>query len=583
MNFWRLLLSFIPVYKWRILFYILLNILCSIVSIISFSAVVPLLYVLFGLSNPDIQYASWSDVSSFSSLLDIVKNNILYSLQEQITHNGSFTALLIICTFIISTSFVSNAVSYFAYYVRVPIRTGVSRDLRMRIYKRLTSLPASSFRGENKGDFVGRMTTDIEEVDFGIGTAMDMLIENPVQIIVYLVTLFGISPHLAADATILLLSACTIVVLIGHYMKRISLKGQSLKGKLISFYEETIEKNIIIQVFNLYDYFLRRFHGQNESLREAHNGMNRVHSLAAPLADFMAVAVMSAVLFLGGSQVVNGECDIDAAELVYFIIIFHSIIRPTRSVIKATYGIRKAMASLDRMEHILNIPAPMDATERTSIELMKGNYITFRNVSFGYSDNFEVLSNLNIQIRLGSTTAIVGHNGKGKTSIVKLLLKLETDYRGAISIGGEDIKNIPSQQLRELFSFVPQEPLLFNDSVYNNILLGNPKASSEEVYKVSKLVGIHNFVMSLKLGYNTVIGEQGMNLSGGQRQAIAIARALLKNAPILVLDEATSGIDIEMERMIFKNIQEHMRDNTIIVIAHSANILGGIDTQILLE
>ena len=584
MNFWRLLFGFVPVYKWRILFYILLNILCSIVSIISFSAIVPLLYVLFGLSNPDIHLLPWSDITSFSTLLSVLKNNTLFYLQEQITNNGAFTALLIICAFIVITSLFSNAISYFAYFVRVPIRTGISRDLRMRIYDKLTHLPISSYRGENKGDFVGRMTTDIEEVDFGISTAMDMLIENPVQIIVYLITLFGISTCLAMDASVLLFAACIVVILIGHYMKRISLKGQSLKGKLISYYEETIEKSIIIQTFALRNYFHNKFYSYNESLRETHNKMNRVHLLAAPLADFMAVAVLTAILFIGGSQIVNGKCDIDAAELIYFAIIFHSAIRPTRSVIKATYGIRKAMASLDRMEHILNIQTPnSEDGSPIPIKLTPGNFITFTNVSFSYADSCKVLNNLNIRIPIGGTSAIMGHNGKGKTSIIKLLLKLETEYQGTISISGTDIKDIPSNQLRKLISFVPQDSMLFNDSIYNNILLGNPHASTDEVYKVAKLVGIHDFIVSLPQGYKSFIGEQGMNLSGGQKQAIAIARALLKKAPILILDEATSGIDEDSEKRIFANLKMVMQNKTMIVVAHSTSMLDCIDKRIYLE
>lgn len=583
MNFWKLLFSFIPVYKWRILFYILLNILCSIVSIISFSAVVPLLNVLFGLSAPEIQMMPWSDITSFFSLLDVLRNNVLFLMQEQITSNGTFTALIIICVFIVSTSFISNLVSYLAYFVRVPIRTGISRDLRMGIYDKLTSLTSSSYRGENKGDFIGRMTTDIEEVDYGISTAMDMLIENPVQIIVYLTALYGISLTLAADASLLLLAACIAVILIGHYMKRISLRGQSLKGRLISMYEETIEKNTIIHIFNLDGLFHNKFHEHNESLRNTHNQMNRVHAIAVPLSEFIAVAVLTIVLFIGGSKIVSGTSEITAAELIYFVIIFHSVIRPTRSVIKATYGIRKAMASLDRMEHILNIPSRKENIETKDIQLRSGEQIAFSHVSFGYTAGCNVLDNIDFKIPIGSSSAIIGANGKGKTSVIRLLMKLETEYQGAISIGNLNIKDIPSSQLRQLFSYVPQDSLLFNDSIMNNILLGNPNASFGDVVRVANLVGIHNYVSSLKQGYDTVIGEQGMNLSGGQKQAIAIARALLKDAPIMILDEATAGIDSAAELKIMENINDFMRGKTLIVIAHSANILKEIPNQIRLE
>ncbi len=583
MNFWRLLFKFVPVYKWRILFYILLNVLCSVVSIITFSAVIPLLYILFGLSKPDIDLLPLSDISSLSTMIDVIKNNILYYLQEQITNNGTITSLLIICTFVVITSFISNIVSYFAYFVRIPIRTGIARDLRFSIYDKLVSLPLSSYRKENKGDFVGRMTTDIEEVDFGIGTAMDMLIENPVQIIIFLITLFGISVSLASSATILLVIVCSIVIIIGHYMKTISLKGQSLKGKLISMYEETIEKSTIIQVFNLKNYFLFNFQKQNEVLRKTHNRMNRVYSIAYPLSDFMSVTVMTIVLFIGGNQVAKGNIGIDAAELIYFIIIFHSIIRPTRSVVKATYGIRKAMASLDRMEHILNLNVSENKiVENPNQTLPENGNIIFKNLKFGYSKTCDIFNNLNACIPIGKSTIIVGQNGTGKTTLIRLLLKLETTYEGDIFIGGHNLKDISTELLRNHISYVPQEALLFNDTIRNNILLGDTTANDDELYRVAKLVGLHDFILSTEKGYDTVIGEQGMNLSGGQKQCISIARALLKNAPIMILDEATAGIDHETEHRIINTISKIMQGKTLICISHSKNVIDSIQNHLFI-
>ena len=583
MNFWKLLFGFVPVYKWRLLFYILLNVLYSVVSVIGFSAIIPLLNILFGLSAPDIQMMPWSDIDSFSSLFDILKNNVLFFLQEQIIRNGTVSALMIVCSFLIATSFLSNAVSYYAYYVRIPIRTGISRDLRMRIYDKLITLTSASYKSERKGDFVGRMTTDIEEVDYGISTAMDMLIENPVQIIVYLVTLFGISVSLASCSTALLLLACTIAVFIGHFMKSISLKGQWLKGRLISMYEETIEKNTIIHVFSLRNYFHDKFHQQNEILRNTHNKMNRVHSIAVPLSEFMSTVVMGIVLFIGGSQIANGSSNIDAATLIYFVVIFHSIIRPTRSVVKATYGIRKAMASLERMEHILNIRINDNkSTEDTPINIGEGSCIEFKNLKFSYGDGYNIFDDFNCKIPIEESCAILGQNGKGKTTLARLLLKLEDNYEGDILIGGTNIKSVPDTILRSFFSYVPQESLLFNDTIFNNILVGNPDATKDDVYKAANLVGIHNYILSTENGYDSVIGEQGMNLSGGQRQCISIARALLKEAPIMILDEATSGVDKETEKQIIENISTLMQGKTLIVISHSPSIIDGISNHIYL-
>lgn len=583
MNFWKLLFRFIPIYIWRIFFYILLNVFSSVVNIISFSAIIPLLYILFGLSNPDLQLQPWDGVDSLSSLIDVTKNNILYSLQEQITRSGTFNAILIICTFIVTLSFLSNIISYFAYFVRIPIRTSISRDLRSDIYDKLITLPPSAYRGEYKGDFIGRMTTDIEEVDYGIGTAMDMLIENPVQIIVYLITLYGISVSLASYATIMLIVVCLGVVLIGRYMKSISLKGQGLKGKLISQYEETIEKSAIIQVFSLRLLLQKKFKVNNDNLKKIHNRMNRVYSIAYPLTDFMSVLVMAIVLFIGGTQVISGNINIDAAELIYFIIIFHSIIRPTRSIIKATYGIRKAIASLERMEHILNIDT-LDKVlaSNNNLKFSNGEFISFNNVSFSYTKDSVVFERFHIRIPIGNHSVIIGQNGIGKTTLVKLLLGLEKNFSGDIYIGNTNIKDVKTPELQSYISYVPQDTLLFNDSIKNNILVGKPDATDKDIIRVAKLANIHEYILSTRDGYNTIIGEQGMNLSGGQRQCISIARALLKNAPVLILDEATSGIDKDTETIIFNNILEFMSSKTLIVISHSSNIVNRIPHHIQL-
>ena len=399
----------------------------------------------------------------------------------------------------------------------------------------------------------------------------------------YIIALFGISIYLASYATILLVIVCFLVGFIGYYMKEISLKGQSLKGQLISAYEESIEKNIVIKVFNLFSYFYDKFQRLNNLLRVTHNKMNRVYSLAYPLTDFLSVVVMSIMLLVGGIKVIHNELNIDAAELIYFIIIFHSIITPIRYIIKSTYGIRKAMASLERINHILGIDLQENIELReSSWELSKLDKIKFESVSFAYCSGNEIFHNLSIDIPIGKSTIILGQNGKGKSTLIKLLLKLEVGYTGDILIGEKNIKEVSSNSLIDLFSYVPQDSLLFNDTIYNNIALGRITAKEEDVYSVAKLVGLHDFIISTKDGYSSIVGELGMSLSGGQKQCISIARALLKDAPILILDEATSGIDKDTELMIVNNIQKLLPQKTLIVISHSAVVIDKISNHIIL-
>ena len=574
MEFWKLMRRFVPIYKWRILSYILLIILSSIFSIFSFATIIPLLQLLFGLSNSQIECLDFSAVVSFKTFLQFIEVNSLYFIQEQMFVSGKKTALFIVTLFLVVTSALSNLISYFAYYVRIPIRTGISRDLRNSIYSTMLVMPLSFFAHEKKGDFVSRMTSDIEEVDYGIGTAMDMLIKEPIKIVVYIFTLISISFLLTIEALLLLCVSCVLIAIIGKTMKALATKGQQCRGIILSIFEESLSKLKFIKIFNLNEYFCENFEKVSQQTMDILNKTNRWYSIAWPLTDFLLTVSIAVLMFIGGSFILDGVSSLSAEKFIYFLVVFFSIIPPVRNITKATYGIRKAMASVDRMNYILFAGIENDIADNKDIvgvSVSSNNCIIFSNVSFGYDSNL-VLDNKSFCIPLNKISLIKGETGIGKTTIFNLLLKLYTPLSGQILLNGVDIRLLSTISLRKEITYVSQDAMLFNDTILNNIKIGNCDVQFQDIVQVAKIVGINDFIEGLPLSYNTIVGDQGANLSNGQRQKIAIARAILRNSPILILDEATNCIDREHEKMIYENLRELYKNKTIIIIAHNKEL-----------
>ena len=573
MDFWKLVGRFIPLYKWRILSYVLLIILSSVFSVFSFATIIPLLQLLFGLSDAQILYMDSNSIVSFKTFLEFIENNSLYYIQHQILENGKITALLILGLFLIVTSALSNIISYFAYYVRIPIRTGISRDLRNEVYATILSMPIKAFSNENKGDFVSRMTNDIEEVDYGIGTAMDMIIKEPIKVIVYICTLISISILLTFEALLLLCLSCVVIALVGKAMKHLARKGQQYRATILSTFEQTLGKLKFIKAFNLDKHFYTEFEGVSDETMEVLNKTNRRYSIAWPLTDFLLSVSIAVLMCLGGSFILNETSTLSAEKFIYFLVVFFSIVPPIRNITKSTYGIRKAMASVERMNYILSLNKEKDSLGSKIDNVCQQNVgIEFRNISFGYTKNDIVLNNVNLHIPLNQITIIKGETGTGKTSLFNLLLKLYAPLEGQILYNGVDINKLSTYNLRNTITYVSQDPVLFNDSIYNNVNLGKLDASTSEIVLATKLTGIDDFISSLPDKYSTIVGDQGMNLSNGQRQAIAIARALLRNTPILILDEATNCMDSLLELKIMENIKQLYNGRTIIIITHNDNL-----------
>lgn len=571
MDFFRLILRFIPEYKGRITAYVLMNFIASVFSVFSFIALIPLVQLLFGLSDKTFEYVETKGLSSYNGLLDAAKNNIMYYLQEQIAVNGKIWVLFAIGGFVVLMSFLFNIVSYFAYWVRIPIRTGISRSLRQDAYNRIVNMPVLAFSKENRGDFVSRMTSDVDEIDFGIGTTLDMFIKDPIQIIVYIVTMVSISANLTMYGMALLLVICSIILYLGRIMQRITFQAQTNRGKILSMYEQTIGVLPVVKSYSTEGDFSDKFSVLNYETQRIFNKQNRFYSLAWSCTDFSLVAIIVLILCISGGLILNGESTIGPATLIAFLGVFYSLIAPMRDLMKCTFGIRKAMASLERLNRVLHIEQESDSVkEELVVRHTDEPVIELRGVSFRY-ENDDVLKKVSIRVKEGEKIAILGSTGSGKSTLAGLISLLYRQNEGEFLVYGKDIRAFSINSVRKNISYVVQDPLLIQDTIFYNITLGNKDFTREDVVKAAQKAHIHDFIMSLPKQYETVIGDRGTLLSSGQKQCIALARAFIKGAPIYIMDEATSALDPELETLVLSELTGGTTKNTAIIITHRVN------------
>ena len=587
MNYLGLIGRFFPKYKGSIGLNILFMALSSIFSIVGFSAVIPIINMLFGISEESIQIMNIPASSSFQDLFDFVKNNTLYYLQGASLEHGTGYGLMIIALFIIVTSLLSNGCSFLAEFFRIPMRVGILRDLRKELYNKILDFPASLMSKDNRGDLVSRTTNDVLEVEWCVNNTLDLLIEHPIPVIIYLITLFTISPKLTLFAFVLLMLCALIVIVIGRSLKRLAHKGQSERGTILSQYEETIGGLTVIRSFNAEKQASERFEEINEENRRTFRKLNRVLALSSPVTRFTVSTVLAVLLWFGGNSILSGGTRLSGAEFVYFLLIFHSIIAPVRGIAKASYSIRKQVASLERINKVLNMEDGQTAGDLNDNAVVKIEpdvpAIEFSHVSYSYEDDAPVLEDFSFVLEQGSSIAIVGSVGVGKTTAAELAIKLFTPQAGGIKVYGKDITTVSATSIRKVIGFVPQDAVLFNDTVFNNIALGADKASVKDVEEAAKKAGIHEFIMSLPEGYDTVVGDRGSRLSGGQKQQIALARAFLKDAPILILDEATASLDPETAASIMDVITELMRSRSTMLITHDEKVAAMADSIVKLS
>ena len=586
-KFINILRRFVPPYKGQMALNIFFNILSTLLSLFSFAAIIPVLRILFGLTTSDVTWIKMSSVSGLQETINAVRNNLYCLLNDQIALRGAGTVLFWLGLFLVLMTGLKCLAAWLANYYMVPIRTGVLRDLRKQLYDKVLSLPMGYFTQARRGDVISRMTNDVNEVEASIMSTLDILFKNPIMIIVYLTTLLLISWQLTLFVMALLPIAIFFIGRIGRSLKRASTKGQEQNAEILSSIDETLLGLRVVKGFNAQDKLRTRFDKLINATRATFNRINRRYYLAHPLSEFLGTALIAVILWFGGILILSDHATIDASTFIYYLVIFYSIINPAKDLSKASYGIRRGMASLERIDAILDtestIKEPEQPVHLTPYTFNKG--ITFDHVSFYYQPDREVLTDINLTVPKGKTIALVGQSGSGKTTLTDLVPRFYDPVAGTVQIDGTDIRRFTTHDLRALMGIVCQEPILFNDTVYNNITFGvdttqpapNGMTWQQAVEQAARIANAHTFITEMPEGYNTVIGDRGSRLSGGQRQRLSIARAILKNPPILILDEATSALDSESEKLVQEALEHLMKDRTTLVVAHRLSTIKHAD------
>lgn len=577
MNIISLLHRFIPPYRWQVAANLFFNVLSTILSLFSFATIIPVLQILFGLSEAEVVYMPLSSAATMQEMLNVLKNNLYYFLQAQIDTNGAQHVLLLLGACLVLLTGFKCLTAWLANYFMVPIRTGVLRDLRAQLYKKVVSLPIGFFTEERKGDVMSRMTNDVNEVEASIMSTLDMLFKDPIMILVYLITLFTISWQLTLFVLVLLPVAGLLIGRIGRSLKRASTKGQEQNAEILTQIDETLGGLRVVKAFNAESKLTVRFLNLINATRATFNRINRRYYLAHPVSEFFGTALIAILLWFGGTLILGDHSSIDAATFIYYLVIFYSIINPAKDLSKATYGIRRGMASLERIDKILNTESNIRNAENPKQITDFQSVIRYEDVCFSYQADRPVLKHINLDIKKGQTIALVGQSGSGKTTMADLLPRFYDPVAGRITIDGVDIREVKTFDLRALMGNVNQEAILFNDTFYNNITFGVESATMEEVRKAARIANADDFIMATPDQYQTTIGDRGSRLSGGQRQRISIARAILKNPPILILDEATSALDTESEKLVQEALENLMKDRTTLVVAHRLSTIRNAD------
>ena len=556
---------------------ILFNILSVLFSLASFALFIPVLQMLFKTTEvpAEVPEFSWLNFES-------VKENFYYEINKMISDYGEMDVLLYICVIIVVLYFFRNLFRYLAMYFLAPIRNGVVRDIRNDMYLKILILPLSYYSEQKKGDIIARMTSDVQEIEWSIMSSLEMIFRDPIAIISYLVALFIISPSLTVFVLILLPVSGFLIGRIGKSLKRTSVKGQRQLGIIMSIIEETISGLRIIKAFNAIDSTEQNFKKTNNIYTRLMIKLYRKRDLASPLSEFLAAAVLVVVMWFGGRLVLSPGSSLDAAIFIAYLGIFSQIIPPAKSITTAVYNIQKGSASVERIQKIFDADEVIiEKPDAVQIKEFK-NKIEYKNVSFSYEKE-EVLKSINLTVKKGETIALVGPSGGGKSTMVDLLPRFYDCSKGEILIDGTPIKDFIISDIRGLMGIVSQEPILFNDTIFGNIALGMDDVSEEEVIAAAKVANAHEFISKMEKAYYTNIGDRGVKLSGGQRQRISIARAVLKNPPILILDEATSSLDTESERLVQDALFKLMKNRTSVVIAHRLSTIKFADEIIVIK
>ena len=572
-EFLQVLRRFVPPYKKYLALSVAFNILSAILNIFSFAALIPILNILFNTGDAETatQYIAWGSASA----REVVTNNANFFVQQLIGEMGATTTLLVIGLFLAFMTFLKTSAYFLSSATIIPVRTGVVRDIRNQLYRKITSLPLGFFSEERKGDIIARMSGDVQEIENSIMSSLDMLFKNPILIIAYFSTLIIISWQLTLFTIIFVPIFGWFMGFVGRKLKARSITAQSLWSDTMSQVEETLGGLRIIKAFCAEEKMNSRFDRSSSEYRDHIKRGNGRQQRAHPMSEFLGTVMIVIVLWFGGVLVLNNQT-IEAPTFIYYLIILYSIIQPLKDFSKAGYNIPKGLASMERVDKILlaenDIREPVKPVHISSFE----HQIEFRHVSFKYDQQW-VLKDINIVIPKGKTIALVGQSGSGKSTLVDLIPRYYDVQEGEVLIDGINVKDLGIHDLRQLIGNVNQEAILFNDSFFNNISFGVENATMKQVEEAARIANAHDFIMQTEEGYNTNIGDRGGRLSGGQRQRVSIARAILKNPPILILDEATSALDTESERLVQDALERLMKTRTTVAIAHRLSTIKNAD------
>ena len=580
-EFLQVLKRFVPPYKRYLGLSILFNILSAVLNIFSFAALIPILQILFqvdgGIRAND--YMTWN--GDWDTLKEVATNNMYYYIQEFIVEYSASTALLVIGLFLAFMTFLKTGAYFLSSATIIPIRTGIVRDIRNQLYQKINSLSLSFFSEERKGDIIARMSGDVQEVESSIMSSLDMLFKNPILILFYFITLICISWQLTLFTILFVPPFGWFMGLVGKKLKAQSTEAQSLWSDTMSMVEETLGGLRIIKAFCAESKMNWRFDKVNSEYRDNIMRVNIRQQMAHPMSEFLGTILIVIVLWFGGILVLDyGR--IDGPTIIFYLVMLYSIINPLKEFSKASYNIPKGLASMERIDKILQAEVEIKDKENPEHIASFEHQIEFRHVSFAYTDNksdelIYVLRDINLVIPKGKTVALVGQSGSGKSTMVDLIPRYYDVQEGEVLIDGINVKDLAVNDLRQLIGNVNQEAILFNASFKDNIRFGKTDATDEEIANAAKIANAYDFIMKSEHGFDTGIGDRGGRLSGGQRQRVSIARAILKNPPILILDEATSALDTESERLVQDALEKLMKTRTTVAVAHRLSTIKHAD------
>jgi len=552
------------------------NILSSLFGLFSLTMVIPFLGILFNI------YPRVYEPIPFDFTFKSIEHNFNFFLTKQSQLYGEIYSLFVISIIVVIASFLKNLSVFIANYFMAPIRNGVLRDLRNKLYKKILELPLSFFTKEKKGDLISRMTNDVMEIEWSIMSSIEFLIRDPITILIYVITLFYMNYKLTFFAILLIPISSFLIGRIGRKLRSQSLSGQRKIASIVSALEETLNGIKIIKAFNAEKKMIERFTSMNEHYTKLMNKIFRRRYLASPLSEFLGTVVLVVLMYFGGYIVINKMTNMSPQQFIAYLIIFSQVINPAKALSQAYYNIQRGAASYERIKKILNLDIEIyedkNAIEKHTFE----NEIEFKNVSFKYENDF-ILKNVSFKIKKGETVGLVGPSGAGKTTIADLLVRFYDPTEGEILIDGINIKKIKLESLRNLISIVTQEPILFNETFYKNITFFKNDISFNMVVESAKIANAYDFIMDYPNNFYTNIGEKGGKLSGGQKQRITIARAILKNPPILILDEATSSLDSESEKLVQEAVEKVMKNRTTLIIAHRLSTVMNADKIFVID